>query len=116
MSAVRDAAHALATALSTVDGVRVYTDPSATVDPPGLVIGPPSLSFEAFCPDPTSAAFMVYIVTAGDGRAVERLWDLVRLVAGAVEAHTPGAVTSATPGSWGTPELPAYVLRIEVPL
>ncbi|HEY0638713.1 MAG TPA: hypothetical protein VGD67_13770 [Pseudonocardiaceae bacterium] len=113
MSPVKDAADGLVAALGAVDRLKVYTDPAATVTPPGVVLGPPSLAWEAYCTAPSSARFLVYVVEKGDARALERLWDLVPLVAEAVDSVAGAAVVRADPGSWGTPELPAYIIEVE---
>lgn len=106
----------LAAAAAAVDGVRVYTDPGATVDPPGVVVAPPSIQFEGFVGGPTTARFLLYVVVAADERALERLYPLVMAVAAAIDEHTAASVLEASPGSWGTPELPAYVIETEYSL
>lgn len=116
---VKEAAEALQAALKTVPGTRVYTDPSAMVDPPGLVIGPPRLQWQTMCTGPTEAVFTVYVVTALNDRTLERLWELVPQVADAVDNNMYDAVVlRADPGVFpaGGPDLPAYEMTIEISL
>lgn len=118
MTAIRTAAEALTAALRSVAGLRVYTDPSAVVDPPGAFVGPPALSWETFTTDPVRASFFVYLVAAQNDRALESLWDLIPEVSAAVATYDRAAVISAEPGSWlsGRTELPAYVFTVETTL
>lgn len=115
---VRGAVEALKAAVEEVDEIRVYTDPGATVDPPGVVIAPPTLTSETYGLGFTLAAFRVVVVTAADEYAVERLWDLVPAVSEAIERNTDGAVTRAAPGQWGEQgaALPCYELTVEMGL
>lgn len=118
MSTVKEAARDLLAALGAVDDLRVYADPGASVAPPGVVLGPPTLTWEGMCAEPTSATFLVYLVTQLDDRSLERLWDLVPLVAAAVDAMPDAVVRTASPGSFlsGGTELPAYLIETEVAL
>jgi len=118
MSAVADAAKALTAALDAVTGLRVYADPGADVRPPAAVLGPPSLVWESVCTDPSGARFLIYVIQQVDERALERLWDLVPLVAEALDAVPDMAVTRADPGSYssGGTDLPAYLIQVEVSL
>lgn len=115
---VKEAAEALEAALKAVDGLRVYRESDASVDPPAAVLGAPSLSWEAFCSGPTSATFPVYLIVPASGRAVEQLWDLVPLVADAIEQVPDAAVTEASPGAYlaGGQQLPSYDITVEVSL
>ena len=114
MSAVAEAAGALLEALQGVAGARVYSDPGATLDPPALLLGPPSLTWETVCSDPTSARFIVYVVVKVSERAMEQLWELVPEVAQAIDATTDATVRQADPGTWK--DLPAYEIQVEVSL
>lgn len=119
MSAVSEAAEALEAALATVPGLRGYRDPGAVIDPPAWVLGPPVLSFEAYCVEPTTARFLVWLVVKADDRALERLWDLVPAVAAAVDEHAESAsVSSAEPATYPTSgaELPAYTISVDYSL
>lgn len=100
--------------LRTVEGVRVVSDVGQTVDPPALVIVPPTLTYDAYFPGPTDASFQVPLVVAADDRAIENLERLLPLVEQAVHGSTNAALTGAEPGNWGTPPLPCYLLTIEV--
>lgn len=118
MSAVSDVALALKAALETVPGVRVYTDLHTPVDPPGIVLGPPSLTWSAHCNGPTSGRFLAYVVVTADDRALTALWDLVPLVADAVETVEDAVVMRADPANFsgGSSDLPSYMIEIEVSL
>lgn len=118
MSVVTEAAAELAAAIATVEGIRVYTRAGATVDPPAVVIGPPTLTWETTCTDPNESAFPVAVVVAAGDRAMDRLWDLVPLVAAAIESVPGAVVRTATPGSFavGASDLPSYEIAVEMSL
>ncbi|MHA6626886.1 hypothetical protein ACU61A_15735 [Pseudonocardia sichuanensis] len=116
MSAVAEAAAALEAALKTVEGLRVYTDPAATVNPPGVVVVPPTLTWGGYRDGPTDALFVVAVVVRPDARAVERLWELVPRVAAALDELPDVAVRQAEPGTWGSSNLPAYLIETGVAL
>lgn len=115
MSAVADIAEALYAALAGVQGVRVYRDPAAPIDPPASVLAAPSLSWDGPCHEPSTASFRVYVIVAMDDRALDRLWDLVPQVAEAVDTVPEAVVTRATPGVYtsGGVDLPSYDLTVE---
>jgi hypothetical protein len=120
---VKAAAEALEAALRTVDGLRVFRDPGATVDPPAAILGAPALGWRAFCPAPTSARFTVFVVVAANERAMEQLWDLVPVVAAAVEEQVQEASVrdgdaAALPTTFptGGSNLPAYAIEIDYEL
>lgn len=119
MSAASDAYKALRKALRAMDGLRV-SEPGDTVDPPGVVLMPPELVWETGRPEPTSARLLAIVVMPRDERSLERLLDAAPRVAEAID-QAPGVdavVERADPGSYeaGGPELPAYVLTVEVAL
>lgn len=119
MNAIADAVGTITDAIKSLTPiVRAYTDPAATVAPPGVVIGPPTLSWDASCSDPTVATFHLFVIVKQDARATEALWDLVPLVAAALDELTDGAVTTATPGTWdsGGTVLPCYTITLEIGL
>src|SRR5690554_4087162 len=124
MTTVPEAVDAIATALRQVDGLRVHTDPSATIRPPAVVIGPPALGWRGYCPDmvPTHARFTLHLVLPANSRTLELAWELVPQVADAVET-VPDVVVApmehaAQPGTWptGTGDLPAYAIDVDVAL
>jgi hypothetical protein len=119
VSAVADAVAALAAALAAAEGLaglRVYTDPSETVDPPAVVVGPPSLTWEGYGPA-AAATFPVFVVVALDERALQRLWELVPAAQAALE-ETEATARSATPIVFnsGGQDLPAYEITTDYPL
>lgn len=116
----REAAEALLAALDTVEGCKSYRM-GDNITPPGLVLGPPALTFEGYCADPllpTSATFIVWVVVAADSFSMERLWDLVPTAAQAIETVPDAGVERADPGVFdlGTNGLPAYLLTVPVTL
>lgn len=118
MSAVREAAEQIVTALATLRDLPVVTDTGASLQPPAVVVGPPRLAWETPCADPTEATFLLYVVVAADEWALPALWELVPQVAGAIEEHTDAVVTTAEPGAYqaGNADLPCYELTVEMPL
>jgi hypothetical protein len=112
---VRDS---LVAALGTVDGLRIYTDPGALVDPPSVIIGLPDLDYQVFSdPTPTDATLQLYLMVAADDRATDNLSALIDSVTDAVWTAAEFAVTRAIPGVYLTSnvELPAYVLTVSGP-
>lgn len=127
MSAVAAAAGVVLAALEGLDGVRVEQDPGAAITPPSTadgaggataVLGPPSLLWESGAPEPTTARFLVYVVVDATDRAIERLWELVPVVAAALDTEPDVVVIQADPGTYpaGGVELPCYQIQIEVSL
>lgn len=118
MSAVKDAVAALNTALKGVEQVRLHADPGAAINPPATVVGPPSLTWDALAVWPTAARFLVYVVVAADQRALERLWDLVPVVAEAIDGLEDAVVVRADPGTYQTSggELPCYQIQVDYAL
>lgn len=118
MSAVKDRAVELLAALRGVEDVRAYDDPAAVIDPPGVVLGPPALVWETGGSAPTTARFLVYVVVGAAERAIERLWELVPVVAAALDTMPGVTVMQADPATYptGGPELPCYQIQIEVSL
>lgn len=115
---VKAAAEALQVAVGAVNGVRLHKDLGGTIAPDAVVVGPPSLTWEAYCLEPTGATFVVWVITKADKRAVERLWELVPLVATALDGVDDATVSRADPGSYpsGGTELPAYSIQVDVAL
>ncbi|HWB35747.1 MAG TPA: hypothetical protein VHA75_06965 [Rugosimonospora sp.] len=119
MTAVADAAAALATALATVDGIRVSTDPATSIDLATAIIGPPSLTWEAFAQAPTTAFFPIYLVLTNTDSVVDELWALLEPITAAIDAaELEASVQRADPGTFnaGGTELPSYEIQIEVSL
>ncbi|MEV7263974.1 hypothetical protein AB0N38_10525 [Micromonospora aurantiaca] len=116
MSTVVEAAEALAAALRGVEGVRYVPDLAAVVEPPATALGPPALTWDAYCVEPTEARFIAYVVVARDERALPRLWDLVPRVAAALDAVPDAVVRRADPGLYPSGELPCYQIQVEVSL
>lgn len=115
---VKAAAEALEFALKTAVNLRVHRDLGANVDPPALVLGPPALTWEGVCLEPTEARFLVYVVVRADEYALERLWALVPQVSEALDGVTDAAVRRADPGSYPSAgvDLPAYSIQVDYAL
>lgn len=109
---------ALTTAVDGVEGLRVYTDPGAILDPPAAIVGPPALTFGGPTSDPVDARFVVVVCVAFDDRAMTRLFELLPEVTAAVESETDAVVTGAMPGTWQTNQtaLPCYEITVEMSL
>lgn len=123
MTTVAEAAADLEAALKGVEGVRVYMDPSAVVEPPGLVVSAPALAFEGYGdgitpPTPSNATFPVYVVARADDRFMSTLWDLVPTVMAALESVADVVTPTADPGAYnsGGVQLPCYEILAEMSL
>lgn len=124
MTTPAEAAQLLETALRTVDGLRVYRDRGAAVDPPAAIVGLPQLGWQGYCGSaPTHARFRIDLVVAADERAHERLWRLIPLVAEAVEAVASATLAPfefpASPVMFTTAQqtqLPGYEITVDVAL
>ncbi len=118
MSQISDVRDSLNVALKTVQGLRVYSDLGESMDPPAAIVGPPRLNWEAQCPGPTSARFLVYVVVGADERALENLWRWVELAADALDGVLDATVIRADPGTFnsGGNDLPSYEITVEVSL
>lgn len=116
MNAVTEAATALGEALRGVEGVRYTADISAVIEPPATLLGPPALTWDAFCAEPTEARFVAFLIVARDERALPRLMELLPRVVAAVDAVTDAVVTRADPDIYPSGELPCYKIQIEVSL
>ncbi|WP_329069009.1 hypothetical protein [Amycolatopsis sp. NBC_01480] len=118
-TSMQAAAAALDTALSTVDGLRVYQDPGATVQGTGAVITPPTVTWGSYGGSaPTEASFVVHLVVPFDQYATARLYELVEPVVAAIEGDALFAVAAASPGllQQGGTQLPTYAITVDVGL
>lgn len=121
-SAVRRKALELQNAVLAIGGLRVSLDPNELLDPPAVLIAPPRLTWEGYCPDgtPTTARFLLYLVLPAAGsQLVFDLLGLAELVAAAVETVPGATAPTAYYGRWNpsaTTDLPAYLLEVEVSL
>ena len=115
---VAQAAGELLDALELGPDVPAWDDPGQDITPPCTMIGPPLLRWEGQWAVPTSARFLVYVIEQLSAGAVERLWDLVPVVAETLDQHTGGVVIEASPAVYlqGNTQLPCYELVVEVPL
>jgi hypothetical protein len=118
MSIVNDVRAALNESLRGVQGVRVYDDPGASIDPPGLLVGPPTLTWEGYGANPSSARIIVYLIVPADDRVLDRLGELITSVAAVIDETEDAVVLRADPGTFtvGGQELPSYEVLVEVAL
>lgn len=98
-------------------GLRVHRvgDP---LDPPAVLIEPPSLTWVRRGPAPSEATFRVAVVIAADDREAERATELALSVAALVDGLRGFVVRSAEPDrvKSGSTELPCFMINIEVAL
>ncbi len=106
----------IATALKGLRSPRFYSDFSATVAPPAVVLGPPEQVWEGYGDAPRSATFQVALVVAKNSRAVPDLLDLLPSVTAVLHDVQDCAVVRAAPGTWPVGELPAYLIEVECSL
>ncbi|NUR80719.1 MAG: hypothetical protein HOQ21_09785 [Dermatophilaceae bacterium] len=117
MSEVLVAAEQIRNALKLAK-VRIYDDPAATLMPPAALVFAPELTL-AVGNDATDATFPVLLVVADDKSSVDRLAQLIPVVAQAIHDNVENAVVrSAQPGAYnaGGTVLPCYQLNVEVAL
>jgi hypothetical protein len=111
-----DTSNAIAAALGTIEGLSVYTEPSANPNPPCVFIGPPELTWSTYnAARPDQATFSLYLVVTSDAYSVAKLEPLLDAISDALASQTDSALTQAVPSSWpaGGATLPAYLLTLE---
>lgn len=115
MGAIADARTALQGALGDVAGARLYEDMAATIDPPGLVVGPAVLSWEGRGHGmPAAVTVVAYLIERADDRALDRLTDRLPEVVDAIESLRQCQVMRADPGAWVRGNLPCYEITVEM--
>lgn len=115
---VEQAIAALYGALETVAGLRIARGVGMRLDPPAALVAPPTLTWDSYALEPTEATFVVPVVVGQTERALSELLAWTPLVVEAISGVQNAAVRSAEPGTWasGGPDLPAYLIRVEVGL
>lgn len=108
-------------ALAGVPDLVPYKDLGATIDPPGLVVGPPRLAWTMLTTQPTEATFAVFVIGALGEDAIEDLYAYVQPVADAITDNYPegrATVQSADPTVYpsGGSDLPALEFSVDVAL
>jgi uracil phosphoribosyltransferase len=119
VSSIADAAKEIRAAIKLVPKVTVVTDPQAAIVPPAAILAPPTLSWDGYQVEPTSATFRVIVAASKGSSTIEELWELVPAVAAAIDEHLHGAsVRSANPTVWTSAQndYPAYEITVEVSL
>lgn len=116
---------ALDALLAAANGVAGLTaadaDRLGSVALPAVLVGAPTLAWEAFCGDggPTAATFPVTLLVRLEPGAIRRLLRFVADLQGALEDATAASVGEAVPLSYDLGEgvkAAAYELTIEHPL
>lgn len=110
---IQEQIQAIEEALRTVPDLRVF-DLGASIDPPGAVVGPPALQWQANSPEPSGATLSVLVVVQKDDRLYDRLLNLVQPVFEAIETVPSAVVTDATPGEFDN--MPCYEFIVELGL
>jgi hypothetical protein len=124
MGTVAEAAQTLEAALRAVEGLRVYRDPGAAVDPPAAIVGLPALGWRGYCgSQPNHARFRIDVIVRSNERANEHLWELAAAVAAAVEMVSDAVLApveeQATPTQFTTgqgTQLPGYQIQVDYEL
>lgn len=120
MATLMEATQTLMAAAATVTGVSVHRgDRTGTMRTPAVVVSLPTVTWSAYCPDPTEAEFRVSLVVALDEYAMDRLMELLPLLHEALEG-TGATVTQALAVPFDSPlgsaGLASYELVTTFPL
>lgn len=99
----------LETALKELSVLGVRLGPfGPALDPPAVTVGPPSITWDGYSPEPRSAEFTVFLVSAFDDRVVERLIDLVEPTIEAIESVPNFVAGEVVPTNYVPQSLPCY--------
>jgi hypothetical protein len=103
--------------LKTVEGVRFY-DEGDNIDPPAVLVSPPTLDWEGYCPQPTSATIQVFLVVGQNDRALPQMLKYISPVSDALDGVTDAVVRTAIPTIFrvGSTDLPCYAISVEISL
>lgn len=97
MTTVVEALEELRVATNKIPKLRAYRgDQLGSIQLPAVVIGLPSLTWEAYCEDPTDARFPVAILVPLDNKAMDQLMAFAVPVVKAIE--TTGATVDPEAG------------------
>lgn len=107
----------LTAALKTVPGVRFY-DYGDLIDPPAVLISPPTLDWEGYGGGPTTATIQVFLVVGSTDRALPQMLKYIGPISEAVDSVTNAVVETAIPTLFqaGTTDLPCYAISVAVSL
>ena len=107
----------LTTALKAVDGVRYY-DYGDNIDPPAVLVSPPTIDWEGYAPQPTTATIQVFLVVGQNDRALPQLLKYLPLVSDAVDSVENAVCSTATPTIFqvGSTDLPCYAISVDISL
>jgi hypothetical protein len=116
VTTLKEWAEQIGQAAASVEGVGHYTATNGA-EPPAVIVGAPTLAFEAYNPAPTSATFPVFALVQRDEFAMDRLLDLGPAVVAAIVDNLPDAVVPrAQPAEFGERGQPCYEITVEVSL
>ena len=113
-----ETAELIRAAVKSVEGMRVYDDPAATVTTPAAIVGAPQLTLEGISSLPTRATFPVAVMVDNNKSSVNKLLKLVPEVIEAIRDQVPDAeiLETITPAviQIGNVDLPGYMIFVEV--
>jgi len=103
--------------LRTVDGVRFY-DYGDNIDPPAVLVSPPTIDWEGYASQPTTATIQVFLVVGQTDRALPQLLKYLPLVSEALDGVENAVVRTANPTIFqaGNTDLPCYAISVEISL
>lgn len=114
MSALSNAVDALVTASNTVTGLRgYYGDAVGSVQLPAVVVGVPSLEFNAQCAAMEATFPVTLVVQLRDGSMTE-LFGYVDALQAAIESSTRATVDAATPVAYSLDNAEAVGFELSV--
>lgn len=101
-------------------GLRTFDDPGGLISPPGVVVGPATLTRTTPGPEPDEASFSLFAVVEQGERAVDALFELELAAVTAIEdaEDVDAVIRTSEPGTFlaGNTNLPCYIIRTEVAL
>ena len=118
MEQLKAAHDEIVTALKTLSPIKLRYSPFGAngLQPPAVVLGPPSVNLTTYAGEPTDADFGVFIVVAFDDRTVESLLGFIEPVTEALEAIPGVVVQTIQPTTYAPADLPCYLLTINAAL
>lgn len=111
----------LAAALRSLDlpvSWRVYTDMTASIDPPALMVGAPTLFWRGLDRGPAEMSVPLYVIGELDVRGLDLVWDVLPPLVAGIESAGWATTGEAAPTAWtgGGRELPAYEISVRMDL
>lgn len=105
-------------ALEELDQVHVYSKLITRADPPAVVLGPLTFTWEGFCGEPTGAQMTMWAVVAQNEWSVAAVYELLPRVTAVFDGVTDMVITKAEPASFpgASGPLPGYAITLELTL